>query len=48
LDRDLDPLTGVERVGLVCAWGTSEACVFRDNQLGTSIHESLFLRDSMT
>jgi hypothetical protein len=27
LNRDLDPLTGVERVGLVCAWGTSEACV---------------------
>ena len=27
LDRDLDPLTGVEWVGLVCAWGTSEACV---------------------
>ena len=24
---DLDPLTGVEWVGLVCVWGTSEACV---------------------
>jgi hypothetical protein len=24
--RDLDPSTGVEWVGLVCAWGTSEAC----------------------
>jgi hypothetical protein len=28
LDGDLDPLTGVERVGLACAWGTSKACVF--------------------
>ena len=27
LDEDQDPLTGVERVGLVCAWGTSEVCV---------------------
>jgi hypothetical protein len=27
LDRDLDPLTGVEWVGLICAWGTSEVCV---------------------
>jgi hypothetical protein len=27
LDRDLDPLTGVERVGLVCACGIDEACV---------------------
>ena len=27
LDGDLDPLTGVEWVGLVCAWGTNEACV---------------------
>jgi hypothetical protein len=27
LDGDLDPLTGVERVGLVCAQGTDEACV---------------------
>ena len=27
LDGDLDPMTGVERVGLVCAWGTSGACV---------------------
>jgi hypothetical protein len=23
------PVTGVERVGLACAWGVSEACVFR-------------------
>jgi hypothetical protein len=29
LDGDLDPLTGVERVGLVCACGTNEACVSR-------------------
>ena len=27
LDGDLNPLTGVEWVGLVCAWGTSETCV---------------------
>ena len=27
LDGDLDPLTGVELVGLVCGWGTNEACV---------------------
>jgi hypothetical protein len=27
LDGDLDPLTGVERVGLICAWGTDKACV---------------------
>ena len=25
--RDLDPVTGVEWVGLVCAWGTNRACV---------------------
>jgi hypothetical protein len=30
LDGDLDPLTGVERVGLICAWGTNEACVLGD------------------
>jgi hypothetical protein len=27
LDGDLDPLTGVKRVGLVCARGTDKACV---------------------
>jgi hypothetical protein len=27
LNGDLDPLTGVERVGLIYAWGTDEACV---------------------
>ena len=27
LDGDLDPVTGVEWVGLVCAWGTNGACV---------------------
>ena len=27
LDGDLDPLIGVEWVGLVYCWGTSEACV---------------------
>jgi hypothetical protein len=29
LDWDLDPLTGVELVSLICAWGTGEACVLR-------------------
>ena len=27
LDRDLDPMIGVEWVGLVCAWGINGACV---------------------
>ena len=27
LDGDLDPLIGVRRVGSICAWGTSGACV---------------------
>ena len=27
LDGDLDPVTGVEWVGLVCAWGINGACV---------------------
>ena len=27
LDGDLDPVTGVEWVNLVCAWGANEACV---------------------
>ena len=27
LDGDLDPVTEVEWVGLVCAWGTNGACV---------------------
>jgi hypothetical protein len=48
LDGDLDPSIGVERVGLACAWGTSEACVFRGTQLGTLIHELPFLRDDIT
>jgi hypothetical protein len=46
--RDLEPLTGVERVGLTYAWGASEAYVFRGIQLGTLIRESPFLRDGMT
>jgi hypothetical protein len=45
LDEDLEPLIGVERVGLVCAWDASEACVFWGTQLGTLIRELLFLRD---
>jgi hypothetical protein len=48
LDGDLDPSTGVERVGLVCAWGTSEACVFQGTQFATLIRESPFLHDGMT
>ena len=27
LDGDLDPVIGVEWVGLVCAWGTNGVCV---------------------
>ena len=27
LDGDLDPVTRVECVDLVCAWGTNRACV---------------------
>jgi hypothetical protein len=46
LDGDLEPLTGVEWVGLSCAWGVSEVCVFQGTQLGTLICESSFLRDS--
>jgi hypothetical protein len=34
LDGDLDPVTGVERVGLVCTRGTDEACIFWGTQLG--------------
>jgi hypothetical protein len=45
LDGDLDPVTRVEQVRLACAWGASEACVFRVTQLGTLIRKSLFLRD---
>jgi hypothetical protein len=45
LDGDLEPVTGVERVGLACAWGASETCVFWGNQLGTLIRESPFLCD---
>ena len=33
LDGDLDPVTGVEWVGLVCAWGINRACVL-GTQLG--------------
>jgi hypothetical protein len=47
LDGDLEPVTGVERVGLICARGTDEACVFWGTQLGTLIRESPFLRDGM-
>jgi hypothetical protein len=43
--RGLEPVTGVERVGLACAWDASETCVFRGTQLGTLIRESLFLRE---
>jgi hypothetical protein len=40
-------VTGGEWVGLACAYGASEACVFWGTQLGTMIRESLFLRDGM-
>jgi hypothetical protein len=45
LDGDLKPVTGGERVGFACAWGTNGACVFRGTQLGILIRESPFLRD---
>jgi hypothetical protein len=48
LDGDLYLATGVERVSLACARGTSDACVFRGTQLGTLFRESPFLCDSMT
>jgi hypothetical protein len=47
LDGDLEPVIGVERVGLARVWGTSETCVFWGTQLGSLIRESLFLRDDM-
>jgi hypothetical protein len=42
LHEDLDPLTGVERVGLICTWGTSEACVFEVPNWDTLIRKLLF------
>jgi hypothetical protein len=49
LDGDLDPLIGVEWVGLTCAWGTSKVCVFFGvPSWATLIHESPFLHDGMT
>jgi hypothetical protein len=48
LDRDLDPLLGVKRVGLACAQGTSEACIFGVPSWAILIHESLFLCDGTT
>ena len=33
MDGDVDPMTEVEWVGLVCAWGTNGACVL-GTQLG--------------
>jgi hypothetical protein len=48
LDGDLDPSIEVEWVGLVCIWGTSEACVFRVPSWAILIRESPFLRDGMT
>jgi hypothetical protein len=47
-DGHLDPMTGVERVGLVCARDTDEVCVFRVPSWATLIRESSFLRDGMT
>jgi hypothetical protein len=48
LDKGLDLVTGVERVGLVCTRGTDKACVFWDTQLDTLICESSFLCDGTT
>jgi hypothetical protein len=48
LNGDLNPLTRVKRVGLACAWGTSETCVFGVPSWTILIHESLFLRDGTT
>jgi hypothetical protein len=48
LDRDLDPVTGVKWIGLVCARGTNKACIFQGTQVGTLIRESPFLHDGTT
>jgi hypothetical protein len=48
LEGDLDPLTWVEWVGLACAWGISEACVFLVPSWATLIRESMFLCDGIT
>jgi hypothetical protein len=48
LEGDLEPVIGVEQVGIACAWGASEACVFRGTQLGILIRELPFLHDDMT
>jgi hypothetical protein len=48
LDGDLDSLLGVERVGLACVWGTSEAYVFGYSVRLHLICESPFLRDGTT
>jgi hypothetical protein len=45
LDRDLEPVTEVEQINLVCTWDISETCVFRGTQLDTLIRESPFLHD---
>jgi hypothetical protein len=46
LDGDLETRDRRGAIGLACALGTSEACVFRGTQLGTLIRESPFLRDA--
>jgi hypothetical protein len=48
LDGDLDLSTWVEWVGLVCAWGTNEACIFRAPSWAILIRESPFIRDGTT
>ena len=48
MDWDLAPSTGVEWVGLVCAWGTSGACVLGVPSWDTLVRESPFLWDGMT
>jgi hypothetical protein len=48
LDRDLDPLTRMEQVGLACAWGTSDMCAFRVPSWAILIRESPFICDGTT
>ena len=42
LDEDLNPVTGVEWVGLVCASGTNEMCVLGVPSWDTLVRESPF------
>jgi hypothetical protein len=42
LDEDLEPVTGVERVGLTCACGAGETWVFQGTQPGILIRNRRF------